>query len=64
LGPGGRNRPGIGHFYFILSNSSFELEVKLQGELRQARVFDLSNLAKLATIGAVTVRVVELCVVE
>ena len=41
-----------------------KLEVKLQSKLRQARVLDLRHLAKLGTVGAVAVRVKELCMVE
>jgi len=51
-------------FILFFQNSSLELEVQFQTELRQARGFDLSNLAKLRTVGAVAVRVIELRMVE
>ena len=53
------NRPWIRLLY-----CSFKLEVKLQCKLRQTWVFDLGDLAKLRTVSNVTVRVIELCVIE
>jgi len=47
-----------------LYNCTLHLEEKLQRKLHQPRILDLGHLAELRAIGAVSVRVIELCVIE